>query len=153
MDELTREDHRRLGAALFNHTWTFLERDGRSPEDDDAMLHAAYASRYHWSKASDEAMHQGRGEWQLARVYAVLGRAEPALYHARRCLHWCEVGPVEDWETPFAHEALARAHAVAGDWDAAERHEAEARTLAALVEDAEDRELLERDLATLPGRP
>lgn len=151
-EALDAETHRRLGVDLFNYTWTFLDKAERTPEEDDAMIHAAYASRYHWSRASDEPKHHGRGEWQLARVFAVLGRSEPALYHARRCLHWCEVGPVEEWETPFAHEALARAHAVAGEWDEAERHERLARELGAAIVEAEERTLLENDLATLPRR-
>jgi hypothetical protein len=145
--------HRRLGVDLFNYTWTFLDKADRTPEEDDAMIHASYASRYHWSKASDEAKHQARGEWQLSRVFAVLGRAEPALYHARRCVEWCGRGEVEDWDTPFAYEALARAHGVAGDWDEAEGCEAKARELGGQIAEADDRELLESDLATLPKRP
>jgi hypothetical protein len=92
-----------------------------------------------------------RGEWQVSRVYATLGRAEPALYHAQRCLAYCEASPgeLEDWDLPFAHEALARAHAVAGDEDEAARFEARARELAERIGDPEDREQLEQDLATL----
>ena len=78
------------------------------------MLGAAHASRYHWSKATTDARNQARGEWQLARVYAVLGRGEPAIYHAGRCLDWCERGEVEDWDVAFANEALSPAHGVAG---------------------------------------
>ena len=107
-------DHRQLGVDLFNHTWTFLDQEERTPDEDDAMIHAAYASRYHWSQASQEAKHQARGEWQLARVFAVLGRGEPAVYHGERCLEWCGRGEVEDWDVAFAHEALARAHKAAG---------------------------------------
>ena len=56
-----------------------------------------------------------RSEWQCSRVYAVLGRPEPALHHARRCLELCEQHGIGDWVLGFAYEALARAHAVAGD--------------------------------------
>ena len=30
--------------------------------------------------------HLARGEWQISRVYTVLGRPEPALNHAHRVL-------------------------------------------------------------------
>jgi len=50
-------DHRQLGVDLFNQTWTYLDKPERTAEDDDAMIHAAYASRYHWSQASEEAKH------------------------------------------------------------------------------------------------
>jgi len=142
-------DHRRLGVDLFNHTWTFLERDDRTPDDDDAMLNAAHASRWHWSQASQEAKHQARGEWQLARVYAVLGRGEPAVYHARRCIDWCGRGGVEDWDVAFAHEALARAYRVAGDLEDAERHKRLAREAGDAIADPDDREHFDADWATL----
>ena len=52
-----------------------------------------------------------RGEWQCSRVYAVLGRAEPALWHARRCVELDEAGAEgrEDWDLAAAYEAMARA--------------------------------------------
>jgi hypothetical protein len=142
-------DHRRLGVDLFNHTWTYLERAERTPAEVDAMLHAAYASRYHWSQASEEARHQARGEWLLARVLAVAGLADSAVFHAERCLDWCERGAVEDWDLAFAHEALARAHAAAGHGDVADRHKHLARELGDAIADPEDREHFDRDWATL----
>lgn len=141
-------DHRQLGVDLFNHTWTLLERE-RTADEDDEMVGAAHASRYHWSKASTEATHQARGEWQLARVYAVLGRGEPAVHHARRCLEWCGRGEVEDWDVAFAHEALARAYRVAGDDAKAEEHRLVARELGDAIADHEDREHFDEDWATL----
>jgi hypothetical protein len=84
-------------------------------------------------------------------VYTVLGRAEPALYHARRCLELCEANPdaLEDWDLPFAYEALARAYLTAGETEEAAAAEARARELAAAVGGDKDREILESDLATL----
>ena len=142
-------DHRQLGVELFNRTWTFLERPERTPADVDAMLHAAYASRYHWSQASEEAKHQARGEWLLARVLAVAGLGGSAVFHAERCHDWCGRGEVEDWDLAFAHEALARAHAAAGNAEEAERHKRLARELGDAIADPEDREQFDRDWATL----
>lgn len=142
-------DHRQLGVDLFNLTWTFLDQKERTAEADDEMIHAAYASRYHWSQASQEAKHQSRGEWQLSRVFAVLGRGEPAVYHAERSLEWCGRGEVEDWDVAFAHEALARAHAVAGNAEAAERHKRLAREAGDTIADPEDLEHFDKDYATL----
>jgi hypothetical protein len=142
-------DHRQLGVDLFNHAWTLLELPERTREQEDELVHAAHASRHHWGRVG-EPKHLARGEWQLARVYAVLGRAEPALHHARRCLELLEAAEdVEDWDLPFAHEALARAHFVAGDGEAAQRHLARARELGAEIADADDREHLDAALAEL----
>jgi hypothetical protein len=108
-------DHRQLGVSLFNHVWTLLELPERTPAQDDELVHAAHASRHHWAQVG-EARHLARGEWQISRVYSVLGRGEPALHHARRCLELLEEsGDGEDWDVPFAHEAVARAALVAGD--------------------------------------
>ena len=144
-------DHRKLGADLFNHVWTLLRLPERTPEQDDEMIHAAHASRHHWA-AVGTAANVARGEWQVSRVYADLGRAEPALYHAGRCLAYCEQNPneLEDWDLPYAYEALARAYLAGGNVDQSREHAAQARELAERVADDEDRELLASDLATLP---
>jgi hypothetical protein len=147
---VTPEEERQLAVDLFNRAWTLMEAEGRTAEQEDELVHAAHASRHHWAAVGTPA-NLARGEWQLSRIYTVLGRAEPALHHARRCLAYCEANPggLEDWDLPYAHEALARAHALAGEDDEAGRHAAAARELAARVADAEDREHLEADLATL----
>jgi hypothetical protein len=149
-ETLTPAAHRDLAASLFNHVWTLLETPDRTQAQDDEMLHAAHASRHHWGIAGT-AVNLARGEWQVSRVYAVLGRAEPALHHARRCLELSRTAEgAADWDEPFAHEALARAYAVAGDADAARAEVEIALTLAVAIADAEDRAQLETELATVP---
>jgi hypothetical protein len=148
--ELDDEGRRRLAAALFNHVWTLLRKEERTVADDDEMIHAAHASAYHWMGIGTAA-NRARSEWQCSRVYAVLGRAEPALHHALRCLEIAEASPgeMEDWDVPFACEALARAHAVAGDDAAAREWLTRAKAAGEAIGDEEDRLLLESDLATI----
>ena len=140
---------RATAVELFNYTWTLLERAARTPREDDLMIHAAHASRFHWETVGDPVNH-ARGEWQLARVYAVVGRAEPALHHARRCLELCDEHGIGGFDVAYAYEALARAHALAGHVADAARFRTLAEEAASAVDDAEDRELLAADLATLP---
>jgi tetratricopeptide (TPR) repeat protein len=144
------EERRRLAADCFNHAWTLLEKPDRSAAEDDELLHCAHASRYHWGEVGTAA-NRARGEWQCSRVYAVLGRAEPALHHARRCLETVEASPdeMEEFDLPFAFESLARAHALAGDDAEADEWLARARAAAEKIADEEDRTLLEADLATI----
>jgi hypothetical protein len=144
-------DHRQLGVDLFNHVWTLMEMDERTPEQDDEMIHAAHASRHHWAAVGTGA-NLARGEWQISRVYVTLGRGEPALYHAGRCLAYCEASPddIADWDIPYALEALSRAHLTAGNEEEAKSYAAQARELTAQIADEHDREHLEEDLATLP---
>jgi hypothetical protein len=144
--------HRAIGTALFNHTWTLLEKPDRTPAETDEMIHAAHASRFHWSRADGvEKVNLARGEWQCSRVYAVLGRGEPALWHARRCVEINEAAGVSDWDIAAAYEAMARASAVAGDAAAAAEWKARATTALDGIADQDDRDLIESDLATLPA--
>lgn len=148
-EQTTRDvDHRRLGVDLFNYVWTLLEKADRTQEDDDEMIHAAHASRYHWGRVGAPE-NLGRGEWQISRVYAVLGRAEPALHHARRYLEICERNEIGDWDLAFAYEALARASRVAGDEDAVRRYVEKAREAGEQIADQDDREHFESDIADL----
>jgi hypothetical protein len=115
---------------------------------DDEMLHAAHASRHHWAEVG-KPVNLARGEWQCSRVYAVLGRSEPAMWHARRCLALCEEHGIGDFDIAFAWEAIARAALVAGDRAAADDAIARARQLADAIADDEDRHLLAIDLASI----
>ena len=146
--ELGPEAHRRLGTALYNRVWTLLETPDRSSQQTDEMIHAAHASRYHWTMGGEPA-NLARGEWQCARVYAVLGRGEPALWHARRCVELCEEHGLGDWDLAAAYEAMARASSVAGDETGTRSWVERARDALAAVADPEDREPIERDLATI----
>jgi hypothetical protein len=139
---------RRLAKDLFGRVWTLLETDGRTPEQDDEMIHTAHASRFHWGEVGG-AEQRARGEWQCSRVYSVLERGEPAVHHARRCLEICQESGIGDWDLAFAYEALARAHAIAGDADEAARYKELAREAGEAIADAEDRDVFDADYATL----
>ena len=147
-DPLSRAQHRKLGADLFNYTWSLLDRKSRGREEDEEMLHAAHASRYHWAHAGTP-LKISIGEWQLSRVYSVLGRAEPALYHARRCLELSRESRVSRFYLAYAYEALARASSVADRRSARDRYAREARRLSRQVRDRDDRRMLTEDLATI----
>jgi tetratricopeptide (TPR) repeat protein len=118
------------------------------------MIHTAHASRYHWGQVPTATpANLARGEWQISRVYTVLGRAEPALHHAARVLDVCQENGYGDFDLAFAYEALARAHAVAGDTTAAREYTDQALAAAEDITGAEDRELVLADLETIPGQP
>jgi DNA-binding transcriptional MerR regulator len=149
--ELDPATRRQLAKDLFNHTWTLLEKPDRSPAEDDEMIHSAHASRFHWGEPGvGEPVNLARGEWQCSRVYAVLGRAEPALWHARRCVALNEAGGYADWDIASAYEAMARAYLAAGDLEEVATWKAKATAALDGIADPDDREIIEGDLATLP---
>lgn len=147
---LDRATRRALAVGLFNHAWTLLRAEHRTPAQDDEMLHAAHASRFHWGEVG-EPVNLARGEWQCSRVYAVLGRAEPATWHARRCLEICQEHGIADFDIAFAYEALARAASVAGDREAVARWKEHATEALAGIAEDDDREIVEADLASIPS--
>jgi DNA-binding transcriptional MerR regulator len=149
-EALDAETHKRLGIDLFNKTWTLLEKEARTREDDDEMLHCTHASAYHWLQVGTQA-NRARSEWQCSRVYAVLGRPEPALAHARRCLELVRSAPgeMEEFDLPAAYEALARASWVAGDLSEARRWRELGLEATATIEDEDDRRIMETDFASI----
>ena len=138
----------RLAARLFNRVWELLERADRTVVEDDEMLHAAHASRHHWGQVG-EPVHWARGEWQCSRVYAKLGRAEPALYHGRRCLELGQEHDLGGFDIGCAHEAIARAAKLAGLDDHAAKHAALALAEAERLTEMEERDVLLTDIASL----
>jgi ribosomal protein S18 acetylase RimI-like enzyme len=141
--------HRKLAAELFNGTWTLLEEQDRTPDDDTRMVHMAHASAYHWLQVGTP-LNVARSHWLCSRVYSVLGRGEPALYHAQLAHDICAADGIGDFDLAYAFEALARAHAVAGNRSESDGWLDRARAATADVADTEDRELLLSDLASIP---
>ncbi len=149
-DPAGQELHRALAAYLFNLTWRLLDRPHRTPSQRDAMVHAAHASRYHWGRAG-RPRNRSIGEWQISRVYAVLGRGEPAWYHGRRALAIARRHRLAPFYVAYALEALARAAAVGGDRRSRDAFVRQARAMAARVRAADERRRLEADLDAIAG--
>jgi DNA-binding transcriptional MerR regulator len=145
-----RERHKYWAKTLFNDTWRLMEKEDRTPDEDAQMIHQAHASAYHWLQVGAPE-NFARSHWQCSRVYCVLGRPEPALYHAKFVLDICQRHGIGDWDLGFAYEALARAHAVAGDTDEARRWVEQARLASVDIAADDERELLLSDLETIPG--
>jgi hypothetical protein len=142
-------DHRELGRSLNGLVWELLGRADRTGGEDARMVDAAHASQYHWREAGGPP--GDAGEWLVSHVYAVLGRGEPALHHARRCLELADGEPgVADFDHAYAAEAMARALACAGELDQAAAWHARASAAGAVIADDEDREIFTGDLATGP---
>ncbi len=148
--KLTAQQHLQCGKALFNFTWTLLEKADRTEDESELMVKAAHASALHWLQVG-KPVNFARSEWQISRVYAVLNRPEPALHHARRCRQICEDHEIGDFDLAFAYEALARAYAAAGGHDHAKGFLEMAREAGKRIADAHEREHFFDDLRTVPG--
>ena len=147
--------HRWLGAHLNNGAWKLIDDESISPEaplrDREEALYRAYASAYHWMQVGNP-MNQGRGEHLISRTAVLVGSKDLARRHAERYLELIDANPelAEDWDRGFAHEAMARALAMAGDVDRARAERREAERLCALIVEDEEREIVEAELAREP---
>ncbi|MEE9592047.1 MAG: hypothetical protein V3W28_00510 [Thermoplasmata archaeon] len=143
------ESHRWFAVDLFNHTWDLLDKENRTSGEDERMIHAAHASRFHWGEVG-EPRNLAVGEWQIARVYATLSRPQSSLRHAKRSLEILEENSISGFHRASAYEGIARAHSVAGDASEARRFIQLAREEAEQITDPEEKELLFDQLSEIP---
>lgn len=132
----------KLAKMYFNSVWELIEKPSRTPEEDEAMIHAAHASCYLWMQIGTPVNHQ-RGEWQVARVYTLLGHYAAALRHANRCLELTDRHPelMQDFDIAFAYECVARANAIAGNRQVAKKYIELAEQAGQDIKDSEDRKV------------
>lgn len=142
---MEKKDHEVRAKELFNRTWELMEMETRELADDLEMLAAAHGSRYHWQHAGAE-LQWARGEWQLSRVYALLGQAETARFHGERCLAWVEAHDLGAFDLAYAHEALARAAALTGNRGVTRGHIRKVFEAAESIEDEESKKMVLSDV-------
>ncbi len=142
------ESHEKFAKDCFNQVWTLLENEDRTIEEDDEMVHAAHASRYHWGVIG-EAVHRARGEWQVSRVYAELNSPEPSKYHGLRCLSLVEDNDLGAFDRAYAYEALARAASVSRNKTDRDHYLALAKGAAEGIEEDDNKKMLLDDLNSI----
>lgn len=143
-------DHRSLAVVLFNRTWELLDQESRSQQDNADMLTAAFTSRYHWLQVG-EPRNFTVSDWQVSRVAAVLGHADLAAEYGQWSLDVAVSADLGPFYTGYAHEALARAAALAGNRELKNEHLEAAFELLADVREPSERDLLAPDLDELRG--
>lgn len=148
-DVLSPQDHRRVAVEANNSVWELLDGRVYTPTDVDELLARAYAAAYHWNRATDRGpANDARAAWLLSRCHAVLGHGDLALHHADRTLAVVDSAGLADFDLAYAHEARARALACLGRFDEANAELAAARAVP--VAEADDRTLVESDIASEP---
>lgn len=108
--------HKKLAIDNFNKTWDLIDLNNRTKEQDIEMIHTAHASLFHWMQIGTP-LNFARGEWQVSRVYNLLGMGESALLHGHKSLDLCLANNIEDFDLAFGYETVARAYKNLGDTD------------------------------------
>lgn len=146
-DDLARW-HRTFAPRAFNRTWELLDASEPSREQEEEMLASTFAQRYHWYEVGTPR-HRAIADWQVSRVAVVLGYADLARRFGERSLEIAVEYSLDPFVEGFAHEAIARAAASVDDIETFTEHLELARAALAEIEDDEDRETLQADLAEM----
>jgi hypothetical protein len=142
--------HKYFAVECFNRTWDYIDLPERTAEQEEEMLRLTLASHWHWTQRKDyKPVNASIANWQVSRVFALLGQADNARRFALRSLEAIENEDVPPLYTGYAYEALARADAVAGDEESTQAYLVKARGAAGGVDDEESKQILLTDLDTI----
>ncbi len=79
--------HRYFSAHCFNAAWDLLDKQERTPEENEQMIRLCLASAWHWTQRADcTPTNLSVGYWQASRIYAVLGQGDNARRYGQMCL-------------------------------------------------------------------
>lgn len=146
---LTPEAQRSLASGLYNEAYQLMQSSRRTGEDDRRMLACACASRLHWEGIGTD-VNFAIGDWLVAQVASRLGYADVALAFAVAAHERTSSAAMPAWVKASAAEGLARAHASAGHVSERDLYLASASAGLDAIDDAEDRELIASQIATVP---
>ena len=137
--------HRWFAVELNNLAWDLIDKENRTEDDVERMMHAAHASCFHWMQVGTP-LHHLRAQCLLTTVYARLDHADSALRHAIRCLELSQ--QAGDEQTAFdratAYGCATLAYATAQQPDKAAEMQQKAREVAATFDDPDDKEVFQR---------
>ena len=142
--------HRFFSAECFNRAWDLIDKPSRTPEEDQTMLQLGLTSLWHWTQRSDrKPINLSVGNWQLSRIYALLGQADLARLYGQASLRLSQ----EEGDFPFylgyAYEALARTESISRDSAKMEEYLQKAQECIEKIPDPDDKQQLLADLATI----
>jgi hypothetical protein len=145
-----KEFHTKIARETNNGIWPALDNDNPTKEELEEAMHMAHTARYHWSKVGTK-VNLVRAEYMLARVYAHMKRPEPALFHANRGYELAKEAEKtdenwKDWDMPFIYEALAKAHAAAGNKDECKKWVKTAQKAIDAIADVQDKQICQGEL-------
>lgn len=142
--------HRHFAADCFNRAWVLMDKAERTPEQQEEMLRLSHTSLWHWTQRDDYSPTKASvGYWQLSRIYVLLGQPEGAARYGELSLRTASGPSTPPFYRAYAHEALSRAAALAGNWAEVQRNLDQARKVSAKIEDESSRAMLLADLDTI----
>ncbi len=142
--------HRHFSTTCFNQTREILNKETRSPEEEDLLIQLSLTSYYHWRQRSDHKPENiSVALWLISRVYSVLNQSRNARIYGQRCLQYSQENKLNPFYTGYAYEALTRAEISARNREQAQDFLKAAEEMLKQVKDKEENSLLKADLDSL----
>lgn len=139
---LTNSIHRYFGVEFNNTAFVYFDKQNKTEEEIDDMIGYAHSSLHHWKLFSGgTVVNVQRGEYMVAKAYALAGNKTESLSHAKRCLDLSEKhsGEMKDFDFAFANEVMAMAQKLNGNNEEFLKHRTMAEKLGNEIKDEEDR--------------
>ncbi len=135
--------HRWFAIELNNLSWSLIEAESRTGEEEERMIHAAHASLYHWLHAGDSLNHL-RAQCLVTTAYLTAGWPETASRCTERLLELhTQVG---DAATAFDDACVfgcaANACRLLENDEQADRHCRQLRAAFDRIDEEEDRKIV-----------
>lgn len=142
--------HRYFSATCFNACWDLIDKNPKTEEDLENMIHLAHTSFWHWTQVQGvQYANLSVGYWQISRVYSIANQGERSLYFGKRCIETGIKNDLDEFYIGYGYEAVARAYQVLGKTNLADENKEKALDYCKKVADEENKKLLEADLRTL----
>lgn len=142
--------HKYFSANCFNQAWDLIDKEERTPEEDEQMIRLSLASHYHWTQREDYTKTNASiAYWQTSHIYALLGQADNSLHYGQLCLEVSQGEDVPPFFLGYAYEALARAESVAGNQDRSADYIKQAQAAAERIEKQDNKKQLLADLESI----
>ena len=141
--KLANSIHRYFGTEFNNTAFDYFDQENRTKEENDDMIGYAHSSLHHWKLYSGGTkVNEQRGEYMVAKAYALAGNKNEAIYHAKKCNELCDQysGEMKDFDLAFANEVMALALKLNCNNEEFIKYRSIAEKIGNEIKDAEDRE-------------
>ncbi|MHA2379283.1 MAG: hypothetical protein ACXADS_08395 [Candidatus Thorarchaeota archaeon] len=145
------EFHEKIGKQTNGGIWAVLDNEKPTANELEDALELAYTSRYHWKQVGT-LTNDVRAVYMISRVFAHMKKGDPAVHHANKMLELAKKAEKEDpdnwkdFDMPFVYEAIAKAHAAAGDKNECEKYRNKSHDLIDKLTDEQDKQICQGEL-------
>ena len=134
--------HRYFGVEFNSTAFKYFDKEDKTPDDIEDMIGYAHSSLHHWKLFSGGSIvNVQRGEYMVAKAYALAENRTESLSHAVKCMEITEKfhGEMKDFDFAFANEVMAMAQKLNGNNEEFIKHRDLAKKLGDEINDEEDR--------------